>query len=41
MLEWLTVSHIGELADALGVRPAVLVDALDRPAHEFGRGDAK
>lgn len=32
-MDWLTVTRVAELADALGVDPVLLFDALHRPAH--------
>lgn len=41
MLEWLTVKKLGQLADALGVCPEELLDALSSPLHQLGRREAK
>ena len=33
MFEWLTMERLGELADAMNIHPAELLDAIYSPDH--------
>jgi len=37
MFDWLTMTRLGEIADALGVHPAALFDAFHGSGNEFLR----
>lgn len=41
VLDWLTMTKLGQLCDALGTDPATLLDALHGTPHELSRRDSQ